>query len=679
MNEQRLGGKLPSMRVVTTFAVLALIFLVLALVTFVHTSKQDAYNDRYLVKSAETQLLSEQMAKLITLSSKGDPEAFKQLKTLRSKLDKVVWELKHGSTSEDLPPSPDAVSNEIETLEQAWSGLREKADKILKAKEAVIAINEFSIVTSESVAELQVLNDELIELLVNSKASPKQVAVASELGTLLQRIANSARHVLVGGQETPVIIDHMVRDVDKFRLNLNGLQQGSGELKLEKLTDKIAVQRLTDIGTLFQVIDDNIQEIIANIPETLPALNTISDLNKSVESTNNAAEKLIEAYRQSPGRFEILGIKAGLGVIGVSALAAAVFLIFLGVQLVIDAQRREKLSKAQNEDNQRAILRLLDEMGSLADGDLTVSATVTEDITGAIADSINYAIDALRELVTTINETSVQVNAATLETQSTALQLADASDTQVDQIGKAGESIRSMTIAIDQMSKDATESAEVARRSVEIANKGGETVRNTIMGMDSIREQIQETSKRIKRLGESSQEIGDIVELIDDIADQTNILALNAAMQAAMAGEAGRGFAVVADEVQRLAERSINATKQIEALVKTIQSDTNEAVTSMEASTKGVVNGAQFAEEAGEALKEIESVSKYIAEQTSKIAETAQTQSIASKAVNESMIAIQDATNKTSSGTKQTAVSIGGLSNLAAELQKTVSGFHLPS
>jgi len=236
-----------------------------------------------------------------------------------------------------------------------------------------------------------------------------------------------------------------------------------------------------------------------------------------------------------------------------------------------------------------------------------------------------------------------------------------------------------MTQAIDQMSNDATESAEVAQRSVEIASNGAETVRRTIQGMDSIREQIQETSKRIKRLGESSQEIGDIVELIDDIADQTNILALNAAMQAAMAGEAGRGFAVVADEVQRLAERSGNATKQIEALVKTIQSDTNEAVNSMEASTSGVVSGANLAEEAGEALSEIESVSKYIADLTQKISGSAQQQSAAATGVNDTMVVIQQITTQTSDGTNRTAASIGNLAELATDLQKSVAGFRLPA
>ncbi|WP_337954760.1 methyl-accepting chemotaxis protein [Sedimenticola selenatireducens] len=323
-------------------------------------------------------------------------------------------------------------------------------------------------------------------------------------------------------------------------------------------------------------------------------------------------------------------------------------------------------------------MRLLDEMGDLADGDLTVTATVTEDVTGAIADSINYAIEALRSLVTTINEISEQVSTSAQESRATAMHLAEASEHQADQITSATTAINKMASTIDQMSQEATESATVAQHSVDIAAKGNETVRKTIKGMDTIREQIQETSKRIKRLGESSQEIGDIVELIDDIADQTNILALNAAMQAAMAGEAGRGFAVVADEVQRLAERSGNATKQIEALVKTIQADTNEAVSSMEATNTEVVTGAQLAEDAGEALKEIESVSNHISERIQRVADTAQTQSEEAARVNDTMSVIQEITTQASDGTNQTAAAIGTLADMADELQLSVAGFRLP-
>ncbi|HET6632892.1 MAG TPA: methyl-accepting chemotaxis protein [Rhodanobacteraceae bacterium] len=361
-----------------------------------------------------------------------------------------------------------------------------------------------------------------------------------------------------------------------------------------------------------------------------------------------------------------------------AAIAAALFAVLLVVALVRDQRRRYQVTADLNQRNQEAILRLLDEMGSLAEGDLTVKTTVTEDITGAIADSVNFAVEALRSLVTTINETAVKVSASAQETQSTAMHLADAAQHQATQITSASAAINDMAASIDGVSRNSAESAEVAQRSVQIASKGAGVVRQTIEGMDSIRDQIQETSKRIKRLGESSQEIGSIVELINDIAEQTNILALNAAIQAASAGEAGRGFAVVADEVQRLAERSANATKRIETLVQTIQSDTNEAVSSMEQTTAEVVSGARAAEDAGTALGEIEKVSNDLAELIKGISSSAQQQSAAATNISATMNVIQEITTQTSVGASQTADSIGNLAGLAGDLRRSVADFKLP-
>jgi twitching motility protein PilJ len=331
-----------------------------------------------------------------------------------------------------------------------------------------------------------------------------------------------------------------------------------------------------------------------------------------------------------------------------------------------------------NNKNQQAILKLLDEVANLADGDLTVQATVSEDITGAIADSINSAVEALRELVGTINETAITLDAATKQTLASAGHLAKASAMQSKQAASASESIAAMTASIEEVSGNAERSADVARHSVDIAHKGTEAVRRTIDGMNAIRETIQETSKRIKRLGESSQEIGNIVELINDIAEQTNILALNASIQASMAGESGRGFAVVADEVQRLAERAANATKQIEVLVRTIQADTNEAVVSMERSTTDVVGGALLAENAGAALGEIEQVSNQIASLVHNISASARQQTMASQNVSRSMQMLREISAQSADSTATTSSSISKLAELATQLRKSVAGFRLP-
>ncbi|MBF2720183.1 methyl-accepting chemotaxis protein [Psychrobacter sp. NG254] len=336
---------------------------------------------------------------------------------------------------------------------------------------------------------------------------------------------------------------------------------------------------------------------------------------------------------------------------------------------------RARQIQEENERNQIAILRLLDELGDLAEGDLTVNATVSEDFTGAIADSVNFAIDQLRQLVLVINSTANQVSQSSDQTQMNAVELAEASEHQAQEIAGVSAAINEMTISIDQVSNNASESATVAQRSVAISHNGAEVVQRSIEGMNVIRDQIQETSKRIKRLGESSQEIGDIVGLINDIADQTNVLALNAAIQASMAGEAGRGFAVVADEVQRLAERSANATKQIETLVKTIQADTNEAVMSMESTTSEVVRGARLAKDAGEALEEVQSVSNTLADLIQNISNAAMQQAESAGHISHTMNIIQDITSQTSSGTMATARSIGELSEMAAALQESVTGF----
>ncbi len=678
MKGKGVGGALPSNKVITALAVLVLVSLILALASFLFSAKRDTYDEQYLIRIAEQQVLAQRIAKYALSSARGELDSFSTLQKTRDRFETIMWELKNGSKSVDLPAAPSEVMPKVRELENQWLELRQNIDEILKAQENILAIGDFSAVISEFVPQMQELLSELSEVLINSRAPSRQLYNVAGQSMLIQRINSNVNQVLEGGQKTAAAIDQFSRDADLFGRVLEGLKNGDSDLGIDKLTDKIARQRLEDVTTLFSTIQDNAAEIIQNIPDALPALEAASAVNASSDKTSNAAEALIAAFGESPGR-SVLGIPVGPIMIAFFGTAAAIFLVLLGIQLVLDAQRREQVSKKQNENNQKAILQLLDEMGDLADGDLTVTASVTEDITGAIADSINYAIEALRELVTTINQTSEQVSGATQESRATAMHLAEASEHQAEQITQANDSIKEMTGAIDQMSTDATESAEVARRAVEIAGPGAETVRNTISGMDDIREQIQETSKRIKRLGESSQEIGDIVELIDDIADQTNILALNAAMQAAMAGEAGRGFAVVADEVQRLAERSINATKQIEALVKTIQADTNEAVTSMEASTSGVVKGAQLAEDAGEALKEIESVSEYIADLTGKIAASAQKQSEEAANIKDTMSVIQEITNQTSEGTHQTANSIGQLADLSDQLQKSVAGFRLPS
>ncbi|MGH8271875.1 MAG: methyl-accepting chemotaxis protein, partial [Gammaproteobacteria bacterium] len=422
-------------------------------------------------------------------------------------------------------------------------------------------------------------------------------------------------------------------------------------------------------------LNDNLQTLAplaANIVSWHKAASAIAAASPVMLGDAQAIVQTYQAHRATRLFKPLYGYVLG----GIALIL--IILLILRYQLTGDARRSARAQLMQNERNQEAILRLLDELGTLADGDLTVHLAVTEDITGAISDSINYTVEALRELVVTINDTALEVDATARQTEATASHLAEATENQSRQISSATESITRMAGSIEQVSANADRASEVARHSVDVAHNGGEAVRRTIEGMTNIREAIQETAKRMKRLGESSQEIGDIVELINDIAEQTNILALNAAIQASTAGEAGRGFGVVADEVQRLAERAGSATRQIETLVRTIQSDTSEAILSMEQSTSGVVSGAHLAENAGHALDEIEKVSNTIAELIEIISGAAREQATVAGEVSGTMGVIQEITSQTAEGTAVTARSIGKLAALSADLRRSVSGFTLP-
>jgi twitching motility protein PilJ len=489
------------------------------------------------------------------------------------------------------------------------------------------------------------------------------------------RMQRRAASIIQGGEDSPTAAAGLQRDAQFYGVVLAGLINGNADLNIKAMDNAAARDILNDINK--QWID-----LTPQVTKLLDSATSLQQVKQAVDKASVDSQTLLLKADTLAQHIGDLGSNRKFPNlwIGVAAAGIAIaLLIWLALKLNADQRARYQASTELNKRNEAAIQRLLDEMGSLADGDLTVKASVTEDFTGTIADAVNYAIDALRTLVTTINETSVHVASAANETQATAMHLADAAEHQAQQITSVSSAMNDIAISANDVSKNSTDSADVAQRSVRIAAKGASIVRQTIAGMDSIRDQIQETSKRIKRLGESSQEIGAIVELINDLSEQTNILALNAAIQAASAGEAGRGFAVVADEVQRLAERASGATRRIETLVQTIQADTNEAVNSMEQTTTEVVSGARLAEEAGTQLGEIEKVSADLADLIKNISVSAQQQSTAAANVSSTMNVIQEITSQTSAGASQTAESIGNLAQLSADLRRSVADFKLPS
>jgi twitching motility protein PilJ len=542
-----------------------------------------------------------------------------------------------------------------------WQQLESRASAILGRQTAIEAVSGIR----RSGEEIVKMSDELL-------GRSGSTAVIQEMQQRSSDIVSAAAG-LRGNADAGAVLAAIAQNVEFLRSVSDAL---AGE------TSALDVVPLDADGqaAVVEPLAAHIVDLEAHIESVRPNTAQLTGLGAAQQEVTAAANKLAEAFRGGSVSGGLPGILSSpwipLGLI-LFAVLLVVVLVLLNVRMAT-FERQARDQGEQNERNQQAILRLLDEMGSLADGDLTVEATVTQDITGTIADSFNYAIEELRKLVTTVNETAIMVDSAAKQTESAAVHMSRAAENQTREINAATESIVSMAASIEEVSGNAERSSDVARHSVEVAHKGGEAVRRTIDGMNTIRETIQDTSKRIKRLGESSQEIGNIVELINDIAEQTNILALNASIQASMAGEAGRGFAVVADEVQRLAERSTNATKQIEVLVSTIQSDTKEAVVSMERSTTDVVGGALLAENAGAALDEIEQVSNQIASLVQNISSSAREQAGSAADVTRRTTKLREISEQTGKATTATAAAISKLSEFASQLRKSVAGFTLP-
>ncbi|RWU26505.1 chemotaxis protein [Pseudomonas alkylphenolica] len=665
-------GSRSSARIAALFVVLIL-SIVLLFANFAYLNTQANYDKQYIGHAGELRVLSQRIAKNATEAAAGKARAFRLLSEARNDFEQRWDYLKKGDASTGLPAAPPAVRNEMDAVLRDWEGLRKNTDTILASEQTVLSLHQVAATLAETVPQLQVEYEQVVEILLKSGAPANQVAVAQRQSLLAERILGSVNTVLAGDDTSVQAADAFGRDASRFGQVLEGMLAGNPSIQVTRVQDPDARARLGEIAELFQFVAGSVDEILETSPE-------LFRVREAAGNIFNQSQTLLDEASRLANGFENLASGRTLDTVGgyVLGLLALASIILIGLVMVRESNRRLRETAEKNERNQQAIMRLLDEIEDLADGDLTVMVSVTEDFTGAIADSINYSIDQLRDLVATINLSAEEVASAVQDTQTTARQLAKASEHQAEQITEASVAVGDMVESIDRVSTHAYESAKVAERSVAIANKGNEVVHNTIHGMDNIREQIQDTAKRIKRLGESSQEIGDIVSLIDDIADQTNILALNAAIQASLAGEAGRGFAVVADEVQRLAERSSSATRQIEALVRTIQADTNEAVISMEQTTAEVVRGARLAQDAGVALEEIEGVSQTLAELIHSISDAAQLQTSSAGQISHTMAVIQQITSQTSAGSSATADSIGNLARMASEMRRSVSGFTLP-
>jgi twitching motility protein PilJ len=634
----------------------------------------------------DTLMHTQRLAKAAPNAVGGDRNAFVELKESRDAIAANLDALSNGEALRGLSPSSPEIQPTLARLIDRWKVSQSAASVILANEKALLAFGDVIKHINAATPRLQQLTEEIAALKLQNGASGREIATAGQLVTITQRLGRSANSMVSGTVANAEVALTLGRDINQFRDLAQGLLSGSEALRLGGTSDGETRARLQELLKLYGEFQAAVGGALGGLQAIVQSKEAELAILADSEQLRQMTTELGSLYNKEQTTRRVNFVIMGVFALGVLLSAFAIVKVLLedtrqraaeAEMQRMQAERLEQDAKRTNEQNQAAILRLMNELQEVADGNLTVQATVSEDITGAIADSVNYTVEELRGLVGRINNTAEQVNSASTQARDIATRLLTASESQSKEIKDTGDKVLRMAAQINDVSKGAAESAKVARASLDAAERGQRAVFNQISGMNEIREQIQETAKRIKRLGESSQEIGEIVELITDITEQTNVLALNAAIQAASAGEAGRGFSVVAEEVQRLADRSAEAAKQIGALVRTIQTDTQDAVAAMEKSTQGVVEGAKLSDSAGNALSDIGRVSRQLAELIERIASTTNDQAQSAGGVAQSIERILSVTEQTSQGTRQAAQSIGQLATLARELKASVARFRV--
>ncbi|MFJ2989777.1 methyl-accepting chemotaxis protein [Collimonas sp. NPDC087041] len=688
-------GKLPQQKQIRLLLIALGAGLLLTILFLWLSSKSSTMSSTQTQIAGDALMHSQRIGKATPNAIQGNPEAFKQLADSRKEFNQDLNILMKGGDykGHNIGTPSAQMESKLTEVSKVWSNTDKAADTILKLQKELTSFGVTLQKLNGISPNLLDLSEQISTLKTQSGATPREIAASSQLVMLTQRLGRSANEFLTSEGVNPETAFLLGKDTNTFRDIVSGFLNGSDVLRLSASKSDEERSKLTELETSFAEYQESVASILGNMQNFVSAKQSEQLIFTENETLKQRLGALQDTYRDAQDTQSIwfwLMLLAALATL-LAAAGIAWVLVQDGRRRTHEADVRRMEAEEQrlqaikqeedasnaNDQNQAAILRLMNELQEVADGDLTVQATVSEDITGAIADSVNYTVEELRGLVGRVTATAQQVTVASDQAQSISIELLAASQRQSRDIQETTQAVLDMATQITDVSKSASESAEVARQSVSAAEEGSKAVENAISGMNEIREHIQETSKRIKRLGESSQEIGEITELISDITEQTNVLALNAAIQAASAGEAGRGFSVVAEEVQRLAERSGAATKQIGALVRTIQTDTHDAVVAMERSTQGVVEGAKLSDAAGAALSDIRRVSNRLAELIQSISSTTEQQANSANGVATNIQNILSVTEKTREGTRQTALSIRELSKLAEDLKSSVSRFRV--
>jgi twitching motility protein PilJ len=658
--------------------VLAALTIACGIFLSVNTAKLmlSSSNERvWTTQAARVQVDSQRLAKAAVEAALGNFDAFTDLSLVHRQIKAHMLALGGGSADSGLPAVPLEVAGELNQLQMTWESVDRNTEIIIQADPLIQSLSEASSSYLASMSEIQATIDRMIRQLIESGAPNQQVFAASRQLVLSDRIQRRVGEILQNNDRSARSAEQLREEMALFEQTEAALMEGNQRFGIPRVLNPQARASLLEAGRQYKSIQPQLQLILSSA-EKLNSLRSAADqvFLQSDEMFDHANALVMAISGLSENRSWPSTSANTIGLVAFILLAAAL------VALVLQkAGQRAEQAHRSNRKTQQAIVKLLDELGAVAQGDLTVHATVTDEITGAIADAVNYAVEQLRELVIRINRTSKSVAESAETTRAATSAMAESANEQAGQVARATEKIQTMSSAFDSMATRTRESSETARQSVSVASSGAQKVRKTITGMDVIREQIQETSKRIKRLGESTQEIGDIVGMINDIAEQTNVLALNAAIQAASAGGSGQGFGVVADEVQQLAESATNATRRISVLVQAIQADTGEAIRSMEATTSEVVNGARLARDAGTALQQMEQASNELAALIQEVSSEAAEHSHQAERISELMGGIRAIALKTSQGTSSTADAVAELAKLVMQLQASVADFHLPA